>query len=127
MERNPLDLYTLEDACKLFFSNIPITPKDLRKEARRGRLTITRINRQPCVTEQALREMLAACQENNSRLDYGQDRLGKTEARFGLSSTPEGKSALAALDHKLEKLRSASPNTSRKSTRRQANVVPLRP
>ncbi len=88
-------VYSLEDACKLFFPNVPITPKDLRKEARRGRLTITRINRQECVSEQALREMLAACQERKAQPDSGLS-AGEDASQSGISSTPDAKLALAA-------------------------------
>ncbi|MBJ7545169.1 hypothetical protein [Rhodomicrobium udaipurense] len=120
--RNPLNLYTLEDACGLFPSEIGITAKDLKKEARRGRLAVIKVSRKEFVSEQAIREMLAVCQEKSRPRVSGSDLADPTENQSGSSLTPEAKSALAALKEQSLRLRGLSPDTSRQSMKRRGKV-----
>src|SRR5215475_14936371 len=108
MKKGPPKLYTLQDACNLFFSNVPVTVRDLRKEARRGRLVITRINRHQCVSEQAIREMLVACRER----PVSNVRFGLRNNAASLSMEAE-RAALASLRLRMKKPDERSGNTSK--------------
>ena len=124
MSENPLRLYGLQEAIAAFFPDIGLSVKDLRREAKLGRLVLTRINKRDFVTEAALREMLEACQERKAAPDFGSD--AKAQPQLGSSSTEENRFALDALNMQIKKLKSGSPNTSRRSMKPPENVVHLK-
>ena len=86
MEKSPLDLYTLEDACRLFFPGLPVGPDDLLAMARKKRLRLTRIK---LVSGDAIREMIK-CQEKECRPGSGL-KSGQQE--------PSGSFSTAGLHH----------------------------
>ena len=77
MEKSPLDLYTLEEACKLFFPGLPIGPDDLLAMVRKKRLVLTKINRTKLVSGNAIRTMIECLESKNQRAS-------------GLKSRPSG-------------------------------------
>ncbi|MEJ2117891.1 MAG: hypothetical protein P8Y36_08330 [Alphaproteobacteria bacterium] len=72
---NPLGLYNLGEACRRFFPGLSIDTRDLKKEARRGRLKLIRIGKQLCVSEEARKP-----QENRGgKRPYEAPRRGQSE------------------------------------------------
>src|SRR5258707_1978006 len=124
MSENRFRLYRLGEAITAFFADIGLTERDLKREAQAGRLVLTRINKRDFVTEDALREMVAVCQERKAAPDFGSD--AKDQPQLGSSSMEESRSALDALNMQIKKLKSGSPNTSRRSMKPPENVVHLK-
>lgn len=108
MEKSPLDLYTLEDACRLFFPGLPVGPEDLLAMARKKRLRLTRINRIKLVSGDAIRDMIK-WQEKESQPASGL-KSGQPEP-FGSFSTAAEKSALAFLKQSMQKPKGRSKRT----------------
>ncbi len=109
MEKSPLDLYTLEDACKLFFPGLPVGPDDLLAMARKKRLRLTRINRIKLVSGDAIREMIK-CQESENQRASGL-KSGQQEPSGSFSTAAE-KSALAFLKQSMQRPKARSRRTS---------------
>ena len=121
---NQLQLYPLHEAIKKFFAGTGVQERDLQKEVKRGRLILTKIDNRVLVSEDALKEMLKVCQEKNPPPDSTLSKMPDGPP-CGSSSTVAARSALDALNQQAGKLRSGSPNTSRRSTKPPANVVRL--
>jgi len=105
----------LAAACARAFPNGDMTVHGLRKEAKRGRLTIWRIAGKDFTTIAAIKEMLELCRVQASRQDYVSGPTGSTRApegsyrgHSGSSSTGGVISPRDALLTKLQKLKSGS-------------------
>lgn len=115
-------LFRLSEAIATFFPNTGLQERDLRREAKRGRLVLIRIGNREYVTEAALREMLEVCQERKAHPGSGPN-AGQEGKQSGTSSTAAEKSALAFLNETLQQPKGRSRATSRKNTRQAENVV----
>lgn len=107
------DLITLEMACELYFRG-PITPNSLKTEHRRGNLTFYKFGGKVFTTPAAIREMKEKCRVQKSPQGSGSEK--KKTAGSGSSSTGQNRSAQAALNQTLNKLKSDSGITKPKST-----------
>lgn len=101
---NPLGLYNLGEACRRFFPGLSIDTRDLKKEARRGRLKLIRIGKQLCVSEEAIRDMLNSCQEKQNHQGSCSKIEGGTGKPIGSSLTADEKSAQVAAETTLKEL-----------------------
>jgi hypothetical protein len=101
---NPLGLYSLGEACEKFFPGLNIDARDLKKEARRGRLKLIRIGKQLCVSEEAIREMLNSCQEKQNHQGSCSKIEGETAKPIGSLSTADERSAQVAAETTLKEL-----------------------
>lgn len=120
---NPLGLYSLIDACKKFFPGLDIDARDLKREARRGRLKLTRIGRRECVSEAAIREMLNSCQESQSH----QGSCSKPEvdaSHSGSSLTMDVRSAQVAAETTLKELAARLKPTSQPAEKSGRKTTP---
>jgi hypothetical protein len=114
-------VYTLDEVCEIFFPNKGVTPKTLKKLHREGKLDIICMGRKKFVTHDAILNMMERCQERKVPHDSGlkKDPAGKP---FGISSTADEKSAQAALNQELRKLKECSKPISPKSGKRPESV-----
>ena len=122
MSKNPLDLYRLDEACIVFFAGLDVVEKDLRREAKHGRLTLTRIGKREYVTEAAIREMLDRCQERKVQPGYGSNSE-RDEEQSGKSLTQAERSALAFLKESEGAPKKRLPRTSQGRTKSRADIV----
>ncbi len=112
---------TLAEACRLFFGG-RLSPSALRTEAAKGNLAIMQIARKDFVTRRAIEEMKQRCRVDRNRQDSGSAPIPQP----GSSRTAPSVSAQDAVRLMLRQRSEPSPNTSRASTKRPAEVVPLK-
>lgn len=119
---------TLAAACEDIFKNA-IGPDTLMAEASRGRLKMEKIGRRWFVTRAAIREMRKLCEVVQSPREHGfgssreEVVTAKLSQPSGSSETERIKLARDSAQLKLQKLKGALQNTSRKSTSQQSPVV----
>jgi len=111
-EMNIPTLYTIKEAA----ARIRVAPGSLRTEIKRGTLAATRIGGRVYITEEALREMLDACRDNQKEQGCISDQAGMPD---GSSETAQRSAAQAAALMTAQVLRERYKTTSPASTRRQ--------
>lgn len=121
---NPLGLYSLNDACKKFFAGLDIDARDLKREARRGRLKLTRIGKRECVSEDAIREMLSTCQGNPNPQGSCSKIEEETANPTGSLSTTDARSAQVAAERTLRELEERLKPTSQAAGKLARKVTP---
>ena len=123
--------YTFEQAIEAFFPNTGLVAGDLLAAYRKKRLRITKIGHRKLVTEAQILAMIKRCQDSQED-PISPSKTGGS-AGSGTSSGTEGEARLEqdALRAEIGKIKglprnSNSANTSPRSTKSKANVVPLR-
>lgn len=101
----------LTDIISIAFPLGGITAAGLRREARRGRLTLMRIAGKDFTTLSAIEEMKAKCLVPENQHASGSDLLAKTETRSGSFSTAASSTARDAALLMCKALRKRSPST----------------
>ena len=109
-------------------ARLGLTPDALRKEARRGRLAISRVGGKDWTTEAAVMEMFEKCRVEPKAPAFTSVPRASVSASAipasGSSSTGEASVALASALATVSRLRERYSPTSRKNTsRRAANVL----
>lgn len=126
----------LDVAAALGFPDGTMSVSGLRREARRGRLTISRIAGKDYTSLSAIKEMERLCRLPQKDRDSGFVLPAKTSADVSpipqptSSETPDTAKARAAARQMLQALKGNSPNTLDESTsrrRHKGNVVRLKP
>jgi len=105
----------LDLAAKLAFPDGSIGLSSLRREAARGNLEVFRVAGKHMTTLRAIREMLERCRVKPSQPASGSSQPAMIVELSGSSLIEESRSARAALNLRLEKLRGNLPNTSQAS------------
>ena len=122
----------LEAAAALMFPDGSITAKALQREARRGRLAVSKFAGKTYTTIRSIQESMGDLWrgEENNRSSSLSEPSGETARspvpRPGSSATADAKSALDAARLRLKKLASASPTTSSRRTPRPENAIARR-
>jgi hypothetical protein len=122
----------LEVAAALAFPDGSITAKALRREARKGRLAITRVAGKHFTTLAAIEEMSLLClvapdhPDSSSNQPSVTGRAKSSGTPHGSSGTEEERFALAAARERLSRLASSSPATSSRRTLRLESAVASR-
>ena len=121
----PNTILRLADAARLAFPDGSITVVSLRREAKKGHLTVWRIAGKDMTSLAEIELMKDRCRVNAKALACGSEMKGGTLME-PLSSEPDGSSLMEAgitpqdaFRIKLAKLKESSRNTSRSSTRPQ--------
>jgi hypothetical protein len=129
----------LDVAAEIAFPLGGMTVSGLRNEVRRGRLVIERIAGKDFVTLNAIEEMRKKCRDDQQKArDSGcnpnaKKKAGECAVQHGSSETTDRfSSAQAALEKTARELKERSKRTSAKSksqpsTRRKAEVIPIKP
>jgi hypothetical protein len=107
--------FRLKDAIAIAFPMGGMTEKGLRREAKRGRLKVSRIAGKDFTTLRDIAEMMESCRVNSSLPAYGSESATVVR-RSGSSKTAASNSSLARLSTNVERLKRRSPNTSAGST-----------
>jgi hypothetical protein len=89
-----------------------LTAAALRTEAKRGRLVISRVAGKDWTSVAEVREMFDRCRVNPKESDSGFDQREAASAPPSSSETAQSRSAQAALNLRLSRLRESSPTTS---------------
>lgn len=110
----------LDLAARLAFPDGSIGLSGLRREAARGNLEVFRVAGKHMTTLRAIRDMLEKCRVKPNLPASGSSQPATTVELSGSSLIEEGKSARAALNLRLERLRGNLPTTS------QASETPAR-
>jgi hypothetical protein len=105
------DLITLKDASEIIFGG-RVSPATLKDQWRRGNLDLSKIGRSYFASVADFKGLKTKCLVERPARASGSTR--KEEP--GLSSTVEAAAARDSLMTKLDRLKSASGNTSRRST-----------
>jgi len=95
----------LADIIPLAFPHGGMTVSGLRREARRGNLTIIRMAGKDFTTVGYIGEMMEKCRVAANLHDFGSGRPAKTAAPSGSSLTGGGNTALVAANAIVERLR----------------------
>lgn len=102
----------LDLAARLAFPDGSIGLSSLRREAAKGNLEVFRVAGKHMTTLRAIRDMLEKCRVKPNLPDSGSSQPATTEEPSGSFLTEESKSARAALNMRLDRLRGSLPNTS---------------
>jgi hypothetical protein len=89
-----------------------LTAAALRTEAKRGRLVISRVAGKDFTSVAEIREMFERCRVSPRESDSGFARHGEAKKLASSSETAQNRSAQAALNLSLLRLKESSPTTS---------------
>lgn len=122
----PNDPVRLDVAARIAFKDGSMTVSGLRREVRRGRLSVERIAGRDYTTLADIERMRVLCREEQKGRAY--TSVNAPDApRFGLSSTEKTNSGRAAVLMIAEELKNSCKRTSPASTaRRGTAVIPLK-
>jgi hypothetical protein len=121
----------LREAAQIAFPNGGMTESGLRREAKRGNLTIERIAGKDFTTLAAIKRMRELCRATQRESASGSEKSAVTPPdvsarQNGLSGTETSRSAQAAVAMIAKGLKRRSPPTSpRGIAPTQANVIPI--
>ncbi|ABF71306.1 excisionase [Rhizobium phage 16-3] len=109
----------LSVAASLAFPDGSMTTAGLRRESKRGRLTIMRIAGKDYTTLAYIEEMKGKCLVNANRQGSGSGQRTKLDQQSGSFSTAQGSIALAAARRIAQELRQNSNSTSKANSSRK--------
>lgn len=119
----------LDILARLAFPDGSVGITSLRRESKKGRLTVWRVAGKDMSTLREIRKMLDLCLVKRDQSASGSNRPAPTGNPSGTSATADAESALAAAKQIANRLRSGLPSTlppSENRRQRRGTVIPLK-